>query len=292
VLLIFLGTVFINKITKNILKIYNNFIDVVQRDIKLGEINEKEKDEMEKLSNLISYAAEEIKSSKRIKNDFVCSLSHELRTPLTAIQGWTETMKTGDEIDYSNVRRGLDIIAKETQRLTKIVENLLDFSVFENGKFKIIKEKVDLLAEIEEAVYMFEERAALERKKIIYNEPKLISPVFGDKNRLRQVFINLIDNSLKFTNENGGVSINVNEHDENIFIEITDNGCGISKEELPKITRKFYKANKIYPGSGIGLAIVKEIIDAHDGKMKIFSEKNFGTTIILSFLKFNTKKTL
>ena len=139
------------------------------------------------------------------------------------------------------------------------------------------------MAELGEAVYMFKERAKEEKKTLIYNEPKSIPAVIGDKNRLRQVFINIIDNALKYTSEGGGVSVNVGTKGGNVYVSVTDNGCGIPAEHLPNITKKFYKANYLKRGSGIGLAIVDEIVVLHGGTLNIISEEGFGTTVTVDF---------
>ena len=144
---------------------------------------------------------------------------------------------------------------------------------------KLIKEKIDILAEIGEAVYMFKDRAKNEKKTLIYNEPKILPPVMGDKNRLRQVFINILDNALKYTSEGCAISVDVKVKDDKISISFTDNGCGIPAEHLSNITKKFYKANYLQQGSGIGLAIVDEIVSLHGGRLNILSEEGFGTTV-------------
>ncbi|MDR1240863.1 MAG: HAMP domain-containing histidine kinase [Oscillospiraceae bacterium] len=281
-----LGIIFIRNIIKKIL-IISEILSKISLKSNFENKDEKNKhqwysDEIDVLLENTNKIMFEIEASEKIKNDFISSMSHELRTPLTAIKGWAETIKTGDEIDFSTVRRGLDIIAKETQRLTEIVKDLLDFSAMEGGRFEMFMEKIDLLAEVGEAVYIFKEKAALEKKLLIYNDPKEIPPILGDKNRLRQVFVNVIDNALKYVNEGGNVGVNVSNRENHVFIEITDDGCGIPKEEIPKITRKFYKVNPLRGGSGIGLAIVKEIISAHNGSIEILSEENFGTVVTIS----------
>lgn len=247
------------------------------------KIKKKYDDEIGELCDTINYMAEELDASEKLKNDFISSVSHEIRTPLTAIKGWAETMQDGSDIDKSVMKRGLDIIVHETERLSGIVEELLDFSRLQSGRMIINKDKIDILAEIGEAVYMFKDRASAEGKTLTYNEPRVLSPIRGDKNRLKQVFINLIDNALKYTPSGGGVSVSASEKEGKILINITDNGCGIPHEHLDKIREKFYKANSTQRGSGIGLAIVDEIVSLHNGSMEIISEENFGTTVILSF---------
>ena len=226
--------------------------------------------------------AEELDAAEKIKNEFISSVSHELRTPLTAIKGWAETIQLCEESDVETRKRGLDTIVREVARLSWIVEGLLDFSSIKEKRIKLIKEKIDILAELGEAVYMFKDRAKNEGKTLMYNEPKILPPVRGDRHRLKQVFINILDNALKYTSEGGGISVNVSVKNERIYISVTDNGCGIPLEHLPNVTKKFYKANYLQRGSGIGLAIVDEIVTLHNGKLEIISEEKFGTTVTVS----------
>lgn len=250
------------------------------------KIDKKYNDEIGQLSDAINNMAAELKESEKLKNDFISSISHELRTPLTAIKGWAETMQICDS-DPATMKRGLEVIVKEAGRLSSIVEEMLDFSSMRERKVKLVKEKIDILAELSEAVYMFKNRAEHEKKTLIYSEPKMLPTVLGDKNRLKQVFINIIDNALKYTSEGGGVSISTSEKDGEILISVTDNGCGIPSEHLPNVKKKFYKANHLQRGSGIGLAIVDEIVDLHGGKLEIISEEGFGTTVTVVLPVYN-----
>jgi len=238
-------------------------------------------DEVGELADSINNMSEEIKASDKLKNDFISSVSHELRTPLTAIKGWAETMSIG-EPDPVTMNKGLNIIINETERLSSMVEELLDFSRIQSGRMTLVTGKMDILAELDEAVYMLGERARNEKKHLNYDHPENVTPVLGDKNRLRQVFINVIDNALKYTSEDGEIGIKVDEHDEMIFVIITDTGCGIKKEDLPRIKDKFYKANQTVRGSGIGLAVADEIVNLHKGKLEIDSVEGEGTTVTIS----------
>ena len=226
--------------------------------------------------------AAELGASEKLKNDFISSVSHELRTPLTAIKGWAETMRMGDTPDFRTMEKGMSVIANESERLTGIVEELLDFSRIQSGRMVINMERIDILAELDEAIYMLRERALKEGKHLIYDEPEIAPPVMGDKNRLRQVFINIIDNALKYTPEGGVIGIDVSHDEKNIKISISDNGCGIPAEHLPRIKDKFYKANQTQRGSGIGLAVVDEIMRLHNGSLDIESTENVGTTVTLT----------
>ncbi|MBR2735104.1 MAG: HAMP domain-containing histidine kinase, partial [Clostridia bacterium] len=242
------------------------------------KIEKKYDDEIGELSDTINYMAEELDVTEKLKNEFISSVSHELRTPLTAIKGWAETLQLCEDSAETR-KKGLETIVKEAERLSWIVEGLLDFSSIKEKRIKLIKEKIDILAEIGEAVYMFKDRADNEKKSLIYNEPKMLPPVMGDKNRLRQVFINILDNALKYTSEGGAVSVDVKVKDDKISISFTDNGCGIPAEHLSNVTKKFYKANYLQQGSGIGLAIVDEIVTLHGGTLSILSQEGFGTTV-------------
>lgn len=238
-------------------------------------------DEIGELCDTINDMAVSLDTAENMKNDFISSVSHELRTPLTAIKGWAETMQGGD-IDQQTFDRGIGVIIRESERLSGIVEELLDFSRMQNGKMKTNMCKTDLLGELGEAVYMFTDRAKAEHKFLLYEAPKSLSPIYGDINRLRQVFVNIIDNALKYTDEGGTVNVSAKEQNGFIYIIVADNGCGIPAEHLPNVRRKFYKANQTIRGSGIGLALADEIMALHAGGLEIESRENLGTAVTIS----------
>ena len=226
--------------------------------------------------------AVELGTAERMKNDFISSVSHELRTPLTAIKGWAETITEVGDDDKATFSRGMGIIIRESERLSGIVEELLDFSRMQSGRMTLTMEKMDILAELGEAVYMFSDRARSERKFLLYDEPAMLSPVLGDINRLRQVFVNIIDNALKYTAEGGTISVAAMEAEGLISVVISDDGCGIPAEHLPNVKKKFYKANQTIRGSGIGLALADEIMRLHNGSLTIESQENVGTTVTIT----------
>lgn len=162
-----------------------------------------------------------------------------------------------------------------------MVEELLDFSRIQNGRFSLVFQKMDLLAELGEAVLMYTEKARREDIQIIYNEPEMLPILYGDKNRLRQVFINVIDNAIKYSDPGDTVKIDAFVQGDGIVITVADTGCGISPEDLPKIKTKFFKANQTRRGSGIGLAVANEIIQMHKGSIEIESTLNVGTTVLI-----------
>lgn len=239
-------------------------------------------DEIGALCDSINDMAAELGNSEKMKNDFISSVSHELRTPLTAIQGWAETLQSGG-IGRETYDKGMSVIVRESERLSGMVEELLDFSRMQSGRMRLMLNKIDLLAELDEAVYMFTDRARTEHKQLIYDEEDtMLSPILGDVNRLRQVFINIIDNALKYTNPGGTVRVSAYEDDGFIRVLIKDSGCGIPAEHLPHIKKKFYKANQNVRGSGIGLAVANEIMELHSGSLDIDSEEGMGTTVIIT----------
>lgn len=243
-------------------------------------IKKKNNDELGDLCDIINSMADELSNAESVKNEFISSVSHELRTPLTAIKGWSETLN-GIE-DPQMIKKGMRVITSETERLSQMVEELLDFSRIQNGRFTLQKSTMDILAELGEAVLVYQDRAYRENIHVIYYEPDMLPFVYGDKNRLRQVFINIIDNAIKYSDPGDTVTIDASEEDNAIVITIADTGCGISDADLSKVKTKFYKANHSRRGSGIGLAVADEIINMHGGTLTITSKENVGTTVIIT----------
>ncbi|MBW7572633.1 sensor histidine kinase [Caproiciproducens faecalis] len=270
---------FMNSIITPIKEIGATAKRIAQGDFKV-RIEKSNDDEIGQLCDTINDMADELGAAEKMKNDFISSVSHELRTPLTAIKGWAETMQGGGN-DKETLDRGMGIIIRESERLSGIVEELLDFSRMQSGRMTLTMDKIDILAELGEAVYMFSERANMEHKFLLYEEPAMLSPVLGDINRLRQVFVNIIDNALKYTEEGGTINVTATESDGFIRVVISDNGCGIPAEHLPKVKKKFYKANQTIRGSGIGLALADEIMKLHSGSLEIESHENVGTAVTI-----------
>ena len=241
----------------------------------------KSDDEIGELSEILNKMADELSQSEAMKNEFISSVSHELRTPLTAIKGWAETIGSMPD-DRETVSKGMRVITTETERLSQMVEELLDFSRIQNGKFTLNKGNVDILAELGDAVLIYTEKAKKEGIELVYAEPEDLPIVYGDRNRLRQVFINVIDNAIKYSEKGGLVTVQAVQPDENhIEIEVSDTGCGITPEDLPKVKTKFFRANHIKRGSGIGLAVADEIITMHSGTLEVFSEQGVGTSVVI-----------
>lgn len=274
------GTYFVKSILNPVREINSTAKRIAQGDFD-ARIEKRHNDEIGELCDTVNEMAVELGNSQQMKNDFISSVSHELRTPLTAIKGWAETMQSG-EIDRSTFDKGMGVIIRESERLSGIVEELLDFSRMQSGCMTLMMDRIDILAELGEAVYMFSDRAKAEHKFLLYEEPAMLSPVLGDINRLRQVFVNIIDNALKYTEEQGTVSVSACEENGMIQVQIVDTGCGIPEEHLPNIKKKFYKANHDVRGSGIGLALADEIITLHNGTLEVESQENSGTVVTIT----------
>lgn len=287
VFLIFVSsTYFLRSIVRPVREIRDTAKKIAQGDFDARIIKIYD-DEIGELCDTINYMAGELGAADKMKNDFISSVSHELRTPLTAIKGWAETMQLDGCKDQRTVEKGISIIVKEAERLNGIVEEVLDFSRIQQDRMVLIMDKIDILAELDESIYMQRERATAENKHIVYEEPEILPPVLGDRNRLRQVFINIIDNALKYSDEGGVVTIDVHQHENSIVITIADNGCGIPAKDLPKVKQKFYKANQTVRGSGIGLAVADEIMKLQNGSLSIDSTEGVGTTVTITIPTVN-----
>ncbi len=289
-LVIISGLLFIRSIVKPIQRLSEAAGQIAQGDFSASEkIEHKYDDEIGDLCDAVSDMAKDLQTTEQMKNDFISRVSHELRTPLTAIKGWAETMQLSERgtLDRRTFDKGMGVIIKESTRLTSIVEELLDFGRIQSGRMVLMNEKIDILAEFDETVYMLKERAVDEGKHLLYDEPEVVyPPIYGDRNRLKQVFLNILDNALKYTPKGGVVAAQViysKDEPDIIKIIVTDSGCGISAEDLPRVKEKFYKANQTVRGSGIGLAVADEIMNLHHGSLEIESGEGVGTTVTLTF---------
>ena len=239
-------------------------------------------DEIGKLSDTMNYMTEEILKKDRLKNEFICSVSHELRTPLTAIRGWADTLNTEESLEDCQVlKEGLNIISREAERLTHMVEELLDFSRFVSGKVTLEKEEVSIKFLIEHIKRYMAPRAQREDIRFMVKYEDDMPSVQVDKNRIKQVLINILDNAFTFTNSKGCICVEAKAERNFIVISVSDNGCGIGPEELPKVKEKFYKGKSSKSQNGIGLSICDEIIKLHKGIFEIDSELGKGTTVYI-----------
>lgn len=278
-LITFSGVYFIRSILRPVQQVSAGAKQIARGDFDV-RIEKARNDELGQLVDSINDMAGELVATERMKNDFISSVSHELRTPLTAIKGWAETLQGG--ADPETTEKGMGIIIRESERLSGLVEELLDFSRLQSGHMRLTVTRLDILAELDEAVYLFTERARTESKQLDYEENAVLSPVYGDVDRLRQVFVNIIDNALKYTEAGGTISVSASEADGMVRVLIRDTGCGIPAEHLSNVKKKFYKANQLVRGSGIGLAVADEIVAMHGGSLTLESQVGVGTGVTIS----------
>lgn len=243
-----------------------------------------EDDEIGELAKTLNIMSEEIVKKDQIKNDFISSISHELRTPLTSIKGWAVVLKGAKPDEKDLLADGLNIIENESDRLSKMVEELLDFSRFISGRISLNKETFNIAKTCLDVSKQMRPKA--NSNKIDFQTDLLddIEIIIGDENRIKQLLINILDNAIKFTSKNGWVRFNtfVEEKDynkRNFIILVSDNGVGMNKEDLMHVKEKFYKGKHSKSHSGIGLSISDEIAKLHNGNLEIFSEENIGTTV-------------
>jgi len=277
---IFSSSYFISSIVNPVGRIGETARRIAQGDFD-ARLTKTNDDEIGELCDTINYMAEELSTTEQMKNEFISSVSHELRTPLTAIKGWGETLASGD-MDQETLQKGMHVILSETDRLSSMVEELLDFSRIQNGRFTMNFDKVDIVAELSDAVLMFSERAKRDHIALEYQEPDGFAVMRADRNRLRQVFVNIIDNALKYSDSGDTVTVTAAISPDKFTVSIADTGIGISPEDLPKVKTKFYKANSTRRGSGIGLAVADEIVRMHGGTLDITSKLGEGTTVTIA----------
>ena len=273
----FSGLFFIKSIVRPIRDVSNMARKIAMGDFE-SRININKNDEIGELCDTINYMASELSQAQNLKNDFISSVSHELRTPLTAIRGWGETAKMSLGTDEELVRRGLDVVLNEADRLSGLVEELLDFSRIESGRLSVVSQPLNISQLLSESADMYTELARQQGIELIFTRPSEELQVMGEADRLKQVFINIIENAVKYTESGGQVLINQLHEEGCARIVVSDTGVGIPAQDIDRVKEKFYKANKVVRGSGIGLAVADEIIKQHHGLLFIESTEGVGTT--------------
>ena len=239
-------------------------------------------DEMGELVGNVNDMSLRLSQSEKMQTEFISSVSHELRTPLTAINGWGETL--ADEDDPAELRRGIGIITKEARRLTNMVEELLEFSKMQDGRFNLQVESMDLQAELEDAVFTYRELFRQEGISLEYDDGGEVytAPFTGDPERIKQVLCNLLDNAAKHGGSGKRIQVAIRQTADDYLITIRDFGPGIPEAELPFIKQKFYKGSSKARGSGIGLAVCDEIVGRHGGTLAIGNADGGGTIVTIA----------
>ena len=246
------------------------------------QLENKYTDELGELVDNINDMSMKIGQNEKMKSEFISSVSHELRTPLTAINGWGETLLEDPAGDPVQVRRGVRIILNESRRLSTMVEELLDFSKMEDGRFTLRIEQVDLQAELEDAIFTYRELFRQEQIELEY-EPieELMPEIPGDAERLKQVFCNVLDNASKHGGAGKRIEVSLEREGSEQVVRVRDFGPGIPEAELPFVKQKFYKGSSKARGSGIGLAVCDEILQLHGGTFEIGNAEGGGAVVTI-----------
>ena len=241
-------------------------------------------DEIEQLATSFNTMAKNLKRHENLRSSFVANVSHELRSPITSIHGFAKGMLDGT-IEEKDRAKYTQVIVDESMRLKKLINELLDLSQIESGEFPLHLSKFDINEHIRRVVIRYIDR--MEEKDINLNVslPEEQCMVFADIDRIDQILVNLIDNALKFTPENGTISVWTSIDEEKVLVGVSDTGCGIPKEDLDNIFERFFKSDKSHTnkiGTGLGLSIVKKIIDQHGETILVRSSPNSGTQFIFT----------
>ena len=246
-------------------------------------IENRYRDELGELVDNINDMSMKISQAEKIQQEFISSVSHELRTPLTAISGWAETLSVDPGSNLDQTKRGLGIILKESRRLTTMVEELLEFTKMQDGRFTLRVVSVDLAGELEDAVYTYFELFRQEGIEVCYTGPDDdIPPVVADSERMKQVFCNVLDNAAKHGGSGKRIDVSAAREGNSFVIRVRDYGPGIPEAELPFVKQKFYKGSSKARGSGIGLAVCDEIVRLHGGTFDIANADGGGAVVTIA----------
>lgn len=246
------------------------------------QIQTRYADEIGELAQTINELSNKISQNEKMQAEFISQLSHELRTPLTAINGWSETLLSDEKMD-PETRQGMKIISREAKRLTEMVVELLDFTRMQDGRMTLNVEPTDIRSEYEDTVFMYGSRLSQEGIDLIYLEnDDDIPEIPCDPQRLRQVFLNILDNAAKHGGEGKRIETDMHFEQEHVVVRIRDFGPGIPEDEIPLVKKKFYKGSSKARGTGIGLAVCDEIVQMHGGELTLENAPGGGTLVTVS----------
>ncbi|WP_318508063.1 two-component system histidine kinase PnpS [Bacillus sp. T3] len=238
---------------------------------------------------LVFHDITELKKLEQTRKDFVANVSHELKTPITSIKGFTETLLDGAKDDPESLEAFLNIILMESDRLQTLIQDLLELSRIEQHRFKLDIKEINLISILNEVITMLNKKATEKGIAITFETQHESLMLEGDLFRLKQVFINVINNAIMYTPKNGKITILMEEKESKVQVKVVDTGIGIEKHEIPRIFERFYRVDKARSrnsgGTGLGLAIVKHLIEAHKGTISVKSEVGKGTTFTILLKK-------
>ncbi|WP_338785842.1 sensor histidine kinase [Metabacillus sp. FJAT-53654] len=270
------------RLADSIVRPFNEIIQLT-REMSKGRFEKRIKDiyphELGEMSRTLNFMAEEIVKMDRLKTDFISSISHELRTPLTGIKGWVETMESPDGLTEEEAKFGLRMINSESERLMKLVEDLLDFSRYESNRVTLVPTLLEFDTLIKDVVLQLQKKANEKNLQIKLECSPVLIHADGDK--IRQVLLNLLDNAIKFSEKGSEIQIYQDVSEKMVILKIQDYGIGIHQDKINYIMDSFYKIDSKSIGAGIGLAISRNIINKHEGTIEVKSEYGKGTIVIV-----------
>jgi two-component system, OmpR family, phosphate regulon sensor histidine kinase PhoR len=235
---------------------------------------------------LVFHDITELKRLERIRQDFVANVSHELRTPISSIQGYSETLLSGALNDKDNAEDFVKIIYHDSERLAKLIEDLLDLAKIESGRMKMVFMPLDLGSLVDRTIKIIEPQAKAKDIKITVEFPVSLPKAMADESRVSQVLINLLDNAVKYSPQSVSVKVSVSLQSGFLEVKVADNGIGIPEEDLSRIFERFYRVDKARSrelgGTGLGLSIVKHIVLAHGGTVLVNSVLGKCSTFIFT----------
>ena len=257
-------------------------INEATKKVALGEydieLETKREDEIGELTNNFNKMTRGLKSTENLQKEFINNVSHEIKTPVSSIEGFAKFLKDKNLTDEEREEYA-NIIIEEAKRLENLTGKILKLSKLNNQEIITNKQEIEVAEQIRKAISLLEPKWS---KKDIKINVSLEEKIFlGDEDLIFQVWVNIIDNAIKFSNEGENIDIKVYEKDSNINVEIKDHGIGMKEEELEKVYDRFYQIDRSHSkeGSGLGLAIVKRIVELSEGKIEIKSKENKGTTV-------------
>jgi two-component system phosphate regulon sensor histidine kinase PhoR len=243
------------------------------------------KDDMDLISGavILFHDITQLKRVDQIRRDFVANVSHELRTPLSILRGYIETLLDNPKTSREELARILQIMERHSKRLGLLVDDLLSLAQLESSSANLEIGEVQLSELFENVLRDWKERLAGKHLRLIVDLPPDIPPIHADETRLQEVLYNLLENAVKYSRENGEIRLQAARRGPEIVISVGDNGIGISRDDLPRVFERFYRADKARSrelgGTGLGLAIVKHIAQLHGGRVEAESEPGRGTTV-------------
>lgn len=285
------GLILIFFVTSHIIKPIRKITEATKK-IASGDLNTtvdiNRNDEIGKLADNFNVMVKELNSIEYLRKDFVSNVSHELKTPIASIQGFTKLLAK-DNLSKEEKQEYIDIIIEETSRLSNLSNNMIKLTNFENQEIITNKKKYRLDEQLRKAIIMLEEKINEKNIKVTLDSEEIT--IIEDEDLIMEVWINLLNNAIKYSNENGNIEIKIIEENEYVKVEIKDDGIGIPKDKQERIFEKFFQVERAHSseGSGLGLAIVKRIMDLTNGKIELESEEGKGTKFIMYVRKFETE---